>query len=351
MRHAVVFPDDALFEELGRRCRAADGDRAVELALLGVDSLAANDVLDDLPALAALAWARVALARWRGGDLTGAEGDLERSARDFARALEAEQPRLHPVWEAERARVEAAFHWLRGRRVDAIICADRALAVEQRLAGGTELARALVLHAEVSAAIADLDPGAQLPQLIVEPPSALADVEEARGLLDGSPEGEQVAALALWVRLLALGVDRGEIAAALGEVRRWASALGGAVAGLVPWLEGHAAADPEPLWRQARERFAARGDDLAAARATLDLARLFLAGGRAADAAAEAARLASTLGARAASRQDFAALEQLAQPAGAAQVDAAGLDAADRVLRRLEWEQRAQRALELASAP
>ena len=81
---------------------------------------------------------------------------------------------------------------------------------------------------------------------------------------------------------------------------------------------------------------------------TLDLARFFLATGRAADAAAEAARLASALGARAASRQGLAALEQLAQPPGAARVDAAALDAADGVLRRLEWERRAPRALKLA---
>ena len=347
-RHAVVFPDDAFFEELGRRSRAADGDRAVELALLAVDCLAASGTLDEIPALAALAWARVALARWRGGDLTGAEGDLERSARDLERALEAKPPVLHPIWEAERARVEGAFHWLRGRRIEALQSADRALALERHV-GGIELTRALVLRAEVSAAIADSEPDEELPPLGLkqkaELPSALADLEEARSQLASSTEAEQAAALALWVRLLALAGDRGEILTALGEIRRWASALGNVAAGLVPWLEGHTTSDPEPLWHEARERFTARGDDLAAARTTLDLARHFLAHGRATDAAVESARLATALGALAASRQDLAVLDRLAQPPSSAD-----LDAADRVLRRLEWQRRAQRALDVAGA-
>ncbi len=71
-RDAVWFPDATFFERLSREAAAdPDPERAVEWALLAIDSLAANQTfgLETDPRLAALAWARLALARWRAGNL------------------------------------------------------------------------------------------------------------------------------------------------------------------------------------------------------------------------------------------------------------------------------------------
>ncbi len=130
VRDAICFPDATLFELLsrlaseaepgsdgdppGRLCSAGDppGRRCVELALLAIDSLEANGLLETDPGTAALAWARLARARWRAGDPVAAEQDLERAAA----AGEGEVGELWMAQEAERRRVEVAFHWLRGRR-------------------------------------------------------------------------------------------------------------------------------------------------------------------------------------------------------------------------------------------
>ena len=109
-------------------------------------------------------------------------------------------------------------------------------------------------------------------------------------------------------------------------------------------------AGPEPLWRQARERFADLGDDLWVARASLDLARFCLAVGRPGEATAVASELASTLGAAAAGPEDTAALEPLGRAAPFTEVASDDLDRAEAVLKRLEWGRRADRALDLAGS-
>ena len=343
VRDAVWFPDGTFFELLSRRGREhEDPERGVELALLAIDSLAANHMLETDPGRAALAWARLALARWLTDDLSGAEQDLERSAGDVERAR-GEDP---VSWTAERSRVAAAFHWHRGRRRQALELAVDSVAAH-RAARPEELAKALVLRAELRAASADLGNGEGLQ-------AALEDVEEARDLLRGSPKTEQAAAFSLWLRILVRLGDHAELAVALPQARRAAPGFGEPsfeenAAALLPWFEGHCAGTPEPSWREARERFAALGDELWVARTTLDLARLCLAEERASEASALAAELASALGAPAASPEDLAALKALARAAApAAEVASADLDRAEQVLKRFEWDRRARRALDLA---
>ncbi len=382
VREAVWFPGDSFFELLSvrsaeadcGRCDAGDPagrrDRGVELALLAIDSLAANRMLETEPAVASLAWARLARARWRAGDLAGAEQDLDQSARDSELAVNGVE---HPGRAAERARVAAAWHWLQGRRRQALDLARDSVA-GQRAAGGGGLAAALVLRAELRATAAELEPekaGERAGALR----AALADLEEAdpsppgplshtpltpsreRGdrtaLEDAKPSGLRCdavsrAAVSLRSRLLARVGSRAEISAALPQLRRAAEDLGPGFAPRLLWLEGHAAADPEPRWRDARERFAELGDELWVARTTLDLARLRLAADRAGDASALASELATTLGAVAARPEDLAALEPLSRAAPFTAVTASDLDRADAVLKRLEWQRRARRALDLA---
>ncbi len=200
VRDAVWFPDGSLFEELSRRSREAgdageladepedlagepegrpggdpEGRRGVELALLAVDSLEGNGMSETHPNHAALAWARLGLARWRSGDPTGAEQDLERSTRVFE---EGRQPGYAPpaVLEAERSRVVAAFHWLRGRYRHALMLAEWSAAAHRK-AGSETLWKALVLRAELRTAVADLERGDAAGLR-----DALADVEEAYSL-------------------------------------------------------------------------------------------------------------------------------------------------------------------------
>ncbi len=342
-RNAVWFPDGTFFEHLSRLGKEEDrlwsvGDpsgrpeRGVELALLGVDSLTANQILETQPGYAALAWARLARARWRAGDLSGAERDLEQSAHDFAREREED---LDPSSEAERSRVAAAFLWHQGHRRRALELADDSVRAHRQARSG-ELRKALELRAELRAATADLGTGEELE-------AALADVEEARDLLAAAPAADQTALVSLWLRILVLSHDRAERIVALPLARHAASGP------LLLWFEGHCTAAAEPLWREARERFAELDDELWIARTTLDLARLCVSDGRAAEASALAAQLASTLGALAASPEDLAALTALDRGTGpVTEVASDDLDQAEHVLKRLEWNRRAQRALDLA---
>lgn len=370
VRDAVVFADGTFFERLSRQSREAAGDdpagrRAVEWAMLAIDSLAANEMLETCPELSALGWARLALARWRAGDPAGAERDLARCEGDAARTdggVHCEptpDETVRDAWDAERGRVAAAFHWHQGRRRQALEHAESAVAAH-RAAGGRGLAKVLILRAELRAASVDLDAdpeeGPDTGDLLDD---ALADVEEARGLLAGAPLEEQVATFRLWARVLVLTGDPAEIVAVMPEVRR--SDLGDDAAPLLPWLEGHcpivmrglrgrqSPLDTESLWRQARDGFAALGDDPWVARVTLDLARLGLAADRADEVSALTSELAIKLGTVVTAPEDLAALKALRRAATTdAAVTAGDLDRAERVLKRLEWRRRAGRALRLA---
>ena len=340
-RDAVCFPDDTFFERLSRQSREAeDPERAVEWALLAVDSLAANRGLESCPERAALAWARLALARWRAGDLTGAEKDLETSVAKgpLGDAVPA-------AWKAEIGRVTAAFHWHRGRRRQASEIAE-AMVADHRTAAAGELRKALVLRAELRAASADVEAAAEARAARLH--AALTDVEEARDLLAESPVAERVAAVGLWARILVLIGDHAEIAVALPQARRLASGDERAAPVLL-WLEGHAGADPEPFWRQAGERFTALGDDLRVARVHLDLARLCLRKHRAREASSSSAAAAARLGALVTAPEDLAALEPLGRAATiAGKLAVEDLDRVERILKRFEWQRRSERALELA---
>ncbi len=344
VRDAVWFPDATLFELLSERSREAsdtDPDRGVELALLAIDSLTANGLLERDSNRAALAWARLALARWRTGDLEGAEQDLERSASDDELTHDDDWVKR---WDAERGRVEAAFHWHRGRWREALELAESSVAHHRETRPG-DLAKALTLRAELRARAADLE-GASVEEL----QAVLADVEEARDLLTEAPAEEQAAVFGLWLRILVLIGDPGELAVALPRAQSAAPGLGPDAEALLSWLEGHCSGTPEDSWRLARERSAALGDELGVARATLDLARLRLAAGRAGEASSLAAELASTLGARAASPEDLAALKALARAvAPGVELASEDLDRVERVLKTLEWDRRALRALDLAT--
>ncbi len=347
-RDAVRFPDGTFFERLSQKSRGASADRsagdrpdrpspAVEWALLAVDSLAANRELETCPGRAALAWARLALARWRAGDLAGAERDLGRWTRDTGRGDGG-----RPSWRAESGRVAAALHWHQGRRRPALEIAEPMVAAH-REAGSPGLARALILRAELRAAAADLDAAGEARAELLE--RALADVEEARDLAAEGSQEARAAAFSLWLRILVKIGDRAEKITGLAGARRLAPDLGDDAAPRLLWLEGHCSTGggplaglgrPEGLWHRARERFQALGDDLWVARTSLDLARLGGAG--------EASEAAARLGAVAAAPEDLAALRALA----AGKVADADLDRAEDVLRRLEWRRRASRALRLA---
>ncbi len=343
LARAVFFPDGTYFELLSRLSReAADPKRGVELALVAVDSLAANGLLESYPAYASLAWARLARARWLAGDLAGAEEDLGRSDRDVERAGDEDRP---AVWEAERSLVAAAFHWLRGRRREALELADHSVEAH-RIAGSEDLPKALVLRAELRAAIADREADSADRDALLR--QALEDLEEARSPLAGAlGDGDRLAAFTLWLRLLALAGDRPAMAAALHQARRAAADLGDAARPFLLAFEGRCRIDPEPPWREARERFSALGDDLGAARAALDLARLGFGRGRRRSASALAAEVATALGPLAAP-EDAPALEALARSASPdAELAAGDLDAAERLLAQLEWDRRARRSPEL----
>ncbi len=384
VRDAVWFPGDSFFEFLSERSAEArrdpggGADRGVELALLAIDSLTANSRLETEPETAALAWARLARARWQAGDLDGAERDLEQSARDSERLEhDPEQGRV-----AERSRVTAAWHWQRNQRRQALELARRSIA-SHRAAGGDGLAAALILRAELQAAAGDLEAdlaGDRAATLR----AALADLEEAAAapsppdplsrppLTPSRERGDQTApedaaparsrrddvtlarlrrddeAVSLRIRLLARIGSRAEIAAALPELQRAADGCGPGIAPRLLWLEGHAAKDPEALWRDARGGFAALADDLWVARTILDLGRFCLSDDRSGEASALASELATTLGAAAARPEDLAALEPLGRAAPFTAVSSDDLDRAEAVLKRLEWQRRAQRALDLA---
>ncbi len=372
VRDAVAFTYPTLFDVLSRRsgeaavaAAAASDDataglaRGVELALLAIDSLVPSGLLEDAPGLAAQAWMRLARARWRAGDVAAADEALEQSTRDLERA---EPAQLYLGAEAERSRVAAAFHWFRGRRDEARRLAEYSVE-EHRLARSAELWKVLVLRAElttatsaaatsaaaISAAAVDAAAVDDVEARRREVRDALVDLEEARGLLEGSLASDWAPSFGLWLRFVVALGDAGELQAALPEARRLASAFGDAAGARLLWFVGHCVHDAEPLWQQARQRFAALGDELWEAQATLDVARLRLAEGRVDAARAPAAELASKLGALATRADDLAAVRALGQaatPPGA--VEAGVVDGAAGVLIRLFWERMAQRALRLA---
>lgn len=371
IREAVRFPNETLFEHLSQlsaqACRE-DPERGIELALLAIDSLVPNEFLETEPALAALAWARLARVRWHAGDLQGAEQDLERAAQAAA-AVDDDPP---AVWAAERSRVLTAFRWFQGRRLDGLDLAEAMVSAQRAAcckatAAAEGVAAALLLRAELRAAAAELEPSSTAARARWLR-GALTDVEEAYGLLTAtsseSPAGPgpgepvtQIASLrrglfSLWARLLVQLGNRGETLAGLASIRQaaehWQADLADRAAPLLSWLEGHADTDPETGWRQARERFTRLGDELWAARLTLDLAHLSRRQGRPGEATALASELASLLGTLAASAEDLAAIEPLRRAAPFRDITEDELDAAEAVLQRFEWSRRARRALALA---
>ena len=348
VRDAVWFPDGTFFARLSDLGKQADRpERGVELALLGIDSLAANGMLETHPGRAALAWARLTLARWRAGDLPGAARDLGRSMHDTERG----QGLDHTAAEiAECGRVQAAFHWFQGRRHEALEWIDEALAAH-RVAGLDGLHRPLILRAELRAATSDLDQPVEPRTGSSEERSldgALADLEEARDLLADAPEDEQTEAFDLWLRILVLLDDRAEKLVALPRARLWAAGQSDHAMAVLTWFEGHCSATGEPLWRQAREHLMAIGDELWAARVTLDLARACLADERMREAAGWASEVVSTVGTRVADREDLTALKALGAATAIAKVAWDDLDRVERMLKRLEWDRQASRALRLA---
>lgn len=334
VRESVWFFDPTFFSVLSRRSLEAaaggDAERGVELALLAVDSLTPSGLIEIRPNLAALAWARVAAARWRAADPAGAEEALRQSAKDLDRAAEED---LVAAYEAERTYVEAAFRWFQGRRDEALELAESSVA-RHRAAPSPNLGAALWLRAEIRATFPEQLRG------------ALADLEEARdGVEVGASRQHKLSFLDLWVRVLVQLGDGSETATALPEVRRLAAELGedGGRARL-RWLEGHASPpprDPKSLIQEAGEELAERGEDLWAARCTLDLARLAVAGGRHGEVPALASSLAGTLGALADSSESLAVVRRLGD--GEAAADAVA--EAEAVLSRWEWDSRARRAV------
>ncbi len=348
VRDAVWFPDATFFEVLSRHSAAAeDPERGVELALLAIDSLAANQRLESAPEEAALAWARLARARWRAGDLEGAEADLVRAA-DSSAAVDDDDPAAPRG--AEGRRIATALRWQRGRRLAGLDLASAMVAAHRapEIAAG-DLGRALLLRAELRAAAAELEPSRHRQRVPLRR-GALADVEEAHELLAAAAEGPalRLGAADLWARLLVLAGNPGERSAGVERLRRAVAGLGDDAAPLLAWFEGHVTGDAEASWRRARKGFKSCGDELRSARVSFDLARLCLADGRSGEAAALASELASVLGAAAGSPEDLAAVKPLGRAAPCGVLTAGDLDEAEVVLRRLEWQRRTRRALDLA---
>ena len=359
-RDAAWFPDDTYFQRHSRRSReVAEGDPEAGTlwALLAIDSVAANQTfeLETDPALSLLGWARLALTRWRAGDLAGAEKDVQQAEREAARVLGNPCP---GAWKAEACRVVAAFDWHQGRRLKALTIAEVMVALHRAI-GPEALRQALLLRAELRTAYADSDAGEDATEqddvetgtrVILQ--GALADVEEALDL-PGAGEDDRAGVVGLRSRILVLLGERAEMAVALAQARRRETPASELEAAILLWLEGHAETAPEALWRQARERFSALGDELWVTRIDVDLARRHLATGRAERAAARAAKVAARLGAMVTAPEDSAALKALGRAAsGAGELARADLDRVERILKRLEWQRRAaDGALRLALAP
>ena len=318
-RDATWFPDGSFFYELSRRGREAeDPARGVELALLAIDTMASNGLLEVDPGAAAMAWARLARARWRAGDLPGTEDALAQSTRDFERTpqqdLEAEE-------EAERSRVTASFRWFQGRREEALALADYSVA-QHRKARSADLGKALWLRAELRASLGETD-------------GALEDLEEARGLL-GDVSEEWVE---LWLRVLVATGNKTEMANALDDARPLAKDDA-----RLKWLQGYCdGAQRERLWTAARDGFAANADDLWTARTALDLVGHCLDAGRRTDALAMAAELTRAFGALAADAESLAALKTLRSAVECGWLTAGVLGELGGVLGRWEWERRGRR--------
>ncbi len=144
-----------------------------------------------------------------------------------------------------------------------------------------------------------------------------AGAGDRRGFGGGSPDGRS--------RGAATGARAARRAAGGGELE----------AATLLWLEGHAQSAPEALWRPARERFTALGDNLWVARSCLDLAQLYHPEGTAGKALVTAPEMAA-----------LKALGRAATPAG--KLARADLDRVKRVLKRFEWQRRSRQALQLA---
>lgn len=349
VRDAVWFPDASLFNVLSVRSwevGAEDPERGVELALLAIDTLVMNGLLGVDPGIAVLGWSRVARARWRAGDLPGAEDAWKQVARDLERIPEEDRD---PAVEAERSRLEAALRWFQGRREEALKLADVSVARE-RAGGVGHLARALLLRAEIRSSLhrPRQDERRQLLR------GALADLEEARGLADDGWDWEPAALFDIWLLVLGRLGDRKEMATALPEVRRLAEVLDGAdaVSHRTGWLEGRANQSWASLW-EAREGFLAAGDDLWAARTMLDLLGHLSPDGRPAvegrlRSLSLASELATALGAMVESSEGAAVVKALQAQAESGTLTKKALDAAGRVHRRLEDDLRARQALRYA---
>ncbi len=336
---AVEVPDETFFEVLSRRGRAEESaERGAQLALLAIDSLASNGLLESQPGLAALAWTRAAVARRRAGDLPGAEEALAQATRDFERTPSFE---LEPAAEAERRRGAAALEWFLGRREEAGKLAKSAVRWH-RATRSPELSDALLLRAELFAAAGEAE-------------KAIGDLDEALGLFEPAAVRQRERCLDLWVRALVQQRDKGRIVGWLPDVRELAEELGGGgPTARLRWLEGHGSKNPEPLWRDACDAFAELGDDAWVARVTFDLLAHRFADGSSSEKADLAAGLAAALGTLARDPESLAAVGALRQTAvhppqsprgdAAGQVTADVLEKAGDVLRRLEWDLRAQQA-------
>jgi AraC-like DNA-binding protein len=347
LRDAVWFPDASLFNLLSLRVEKVapkDPRRGVELAMLGIDSLAANGLLGVDPGLAVLAWSRVARARWRAADLPGAEDALKQVYRDLERIPERERS---PTIEAERSRLEAALRWHQGRRPEALKLVEHS--IEQERAGGVgHLHRVLLLRSEIRASLRL--PKAREDRELLR--GVLEDLEEARSLDHSRWDWEWTVLFDLWVLVLVRLSDKDEMAKALPHVRRLAGELGGhgsAFSSRLRWFEGHVNRSLEAL-TEAREGFLAANDELWTTRTTLDL----LQGGPGdglseADGVVDplklASELATALGSMAQSSQGVAVAKVIQNEVASGAVTKSILDAAGDALRRLEDDLRAREAL------
>jgi hypothetical protein len=295
-----------------------DPARGVELALLAIDTMASNGLLEVDPGAAAMAWARLARARWRAGDLPGTEDALAQSTRDFERTPEQD---LEADEEAERSRVTAAWRWFHGRREEALEIADYSVK-QHRKARSADLGKALWLRAELRASLGETG-------------AALEDLEEARGLLGDVPE-EWVE---LWLRVLVAAGTKTEMANAHDDARPLAEDDA-----RLKWLRGHCdGAERERLWTEARDGFAANADDLWTARASLDLVGHYLREDRRTEALAMASELTRAFGALAEDAESLAVLKALRSAVATGTLSAGVLGGVGSVLGRWEWDRRGRR--------
>ncbi|HEX9734999.1 MAG TPA: helix-turn-helix domain-containing protein [Thermoanaerobaculia bacterium] len=384
-RYAIQFASPCFYEELTARSRAAarrgDLKRAMELAELALDSVEATEEMvgEADPERKALAWARLARARFRAGEAAKAEQALARMAQTLAEPAngiltlsEIELPDLGRDarltvgrLRAETLLVEADLRASQGRDARAVELAGEAMLWAQGVEAAREPAgRARLLRARLRLRVrgsAEIPPRSPLSQRGEGEATredwtlddVHADLEAAHELLEAAepPAGGDVMAelFDAWARLHACRGEVEEVASAAGRLRALAAELDaddGAAASLrarwasrswQAWVDGRRGdlSRAERGWQRARAGFAELGERARSASITAELVALAVERGRGDQASAWARELLAEASACGVARGELPALAALSRAVESGEVGAEVVEPVRRGLERL----------------